>query len=93
MTTTRTSDDQPTPTVDGRTRYLDLSERTAWRGRSVVRVEDDRDDPVVGRVLGWDDEDRCIVAWGDAAFSESAWEQGRVEFADTLTLVRRGQTS
>jgi len=57
-------------------------------GQTVLSIYDD-DAPLVGWVVGWEDEERCYVAWGDAAYSDDPWAQARLEFADQL--VTRGR--
>jgi hypothetical protein len=54
----------------------------------VHRITDD-ESPTLGAVVGWEDEDRCLVLWGDARFSPSEhMDQARVEYMDELTPVR-----
>lgn len=55
----------------------------------VIRNDDDRLCPVTGAVLGWEDEDRCHVAWGDAQYSDDPWREARIEWADELMPIRR----
>jgi hypothetical protein len=34
----------------------------------VARNSDNTAHPITGRVLGWEDEDRVLVVWGDAQY-------------------------
>ena len=55
----------------------------------VVRVEDRADHPTVGRVLGWLDEDRCDVLWGDCLVNCADPDaHARTERMDELTPYR-----
>ena len=63
-----------------------MTETSNTSTKTVVRVDDDRDVSTRGRVIGWEDEDRCLVLWGDARYSSDP-EQARVEFADELMPV------
>lgn len=58
-------------------------------GRFVQRVTDDGACPITGLVLGHEDDERVIVAWGDAAQSADPWANASVEWADELTPARR----
>lgn len=53
----------------------------------VVSIDDDRDCPLVGTVIGWEDDDRVLVAWGDERYADDP--VGRVEYADTLAPRRQ----
>jgi hypothetical protein len=53
----------------------------------VVRIEDDHADPFIGEVVGWTDEETCLVLWGDERFAEFPSEP-RHEYADELTTYR-----
>jgi len=37
-------------------------------GQLVIRNDDDRDVPTLGRVTGWKDDETCMVLWGDYRF-------------------------
>jgi hypothetical protein len=53
--------------------------------RLVQSIYDDSPVPLVGLVVGWEDEDRCLVLWGDARFAPDNNDPARVEYADELT--------
>jgi hypothetical protein len=57
-------------------------------GRLVIRIEDDSPCPLVGEVIGQQDEDLLIVAWGDERFNPDGSATGTVEYLDELTPWR-----
>lgn len=60
--------------------------------RLVIRIEDDAETPTVGRVVGWEDDERVLVLWGDDAYSADTG-RARIEAADELTTWRRRSRS
>ena len=61
---------------------MSLSPPTPF-GQTVVRITDDSPDPLIGLIVGWEDEDRAVVAWGDEAFADHP--VGRVVPIDEIT--------
>jgi hypothetical protein len=57
---------------------------TATSYTMVIRNDDDSDVPLTGAVLGWEDEDRCVIAWGDTKYAADPWRNARIEFADEI---------
>lgn len=49
--------------------------------RRVIRLDDDSPCPKVGRVLGWADEETCVILWDGA-------DAPTEEFADEITPRR-----
>lgn len=59
---------------------------------TVIRIEDDRDVPLTGLIIGWEDEDRCLVLWGDAKYNwHDHVDEARIEFADELMPYGKGR--
>jgi hypothetical protein len=54
----------------------------------VISIHDDSDSPIVGTVLGHEDEDRVLVAWGDSQYSDDPYHEARVEYVDQLMSYR-----
>ena len=57
----------------------------AQQYKQVIRIDDDYPVPFTGVVIGWKDEDRCLVLWGDDQYSPREHiDRARIEYADTL---------
>ncbi len=54
-------------------------------GRLVIRIDDDSPCPLVGEVIGQEDEDVLIVAWGDDRLHPDGSATGTAEYFDELT--------
>lgn len=66
-----------------------MSTRPLNTSRLVTSIHDDSDVPLVGQIIGWEDEDRALVAWGDARYADNPAAQARIEPADELAPVYR----
>lgn len=57
-------------------------------GKLVIQLDDDRPCPLVGLVIGQEDEDRVWVLWGDARYAPAEHaDQSMCEYADELRSV------
>lgn len=63
-------------------------------GPRVIREYADDDDSARGLVVGWEDEERCLVLWGDAALNpDEHLDEARVEYMDALIPVTKKSRS
>lgn len=50
--------------------------------KHVIRIDDNSDHPLVGEIIGQEDEDRVVVAWGDEMYR--AYPAEKIERLDDL---------
>jgi len=68
----------------------DMQQSQVW----VQSIHDDKAVPLTGLVVGWEDEDRVWVIWGESAWSYRGHvgplpAEARIEYMDELTPRRR----